>query len=147
MPIYDDRLTNHPVWASLAAAREAVDATRDKLADPEQIEERAHIEATLNYLEGRLDTLDAQLVPFAPIDNINSNLEQISVSLRQFEENPGNRDILDQADSHAHGILTYLAQLPEATTSEVENLREVGARYRRSMSAQIGPRSTASERQ
>jgi hypothetical protein len=85
-----------------------------------------------------LNTLDAQLVPFAPIDNINSNLEQISVSLRQFEDNPGNRDILDQADSHAHGILSYLAQLPEATTSEVENLREVGARYRRSMSAQIG---------
>jgi hypothetical protein len=138
MPIYDDRLANHPVWASLAAAREAVDATRDKLADPEQIEEHAHIEATLSYLEGRLDTLDAQLVPFAPIDNINSNLEQISVSLRQFEENPGNRDILDQADSHAHGILTYLAQLPEATINEVENLREVGARYRRSMSAQIG---------
>ena len=99
--MYDDRLANHPVWASLAAAREAVDATRDKLADPEQIEEHAHIEATLNYLEGRLDTLDAQLVPFAPIDNINSNLEQISVSLRQFEENPGNRDILDQADSHS----------------------------------------------
>jgi TolA-binding protein len=36
------------------------------------------------------------------------------------------------------GILAYLAQLPVVTGSEVENLREVGTRYRKSMSAQVG---------
>jgi hypothetical protein len=74
MAIYDDRLENHPIWASLAAARQAIDATRDKLPDPEQIEEHTHIEAILNYLDGRLKTIDAQLVPFPPIDAISTNL-------------------------------------------------------------------------
>jgi hypothetical protein len=138
MAMYDDRLESHPLWASLPAVREALDATRDKSADPEQIEEHAHIEAILNLLERRLDALDAQFVPLAPLDSINSNLVELSASLRQFEANPGNRPILDQADNQAYGILSYLAQLPEPTVDETENLREVGARYRRSMSAQIG---------
>ncbi len=47
MAIYDERLENHPIWASQAAALEVLDATRDKLADPEQVEVHAHIEAVL----------------------------------------------------------------------------------------------------
>jgi hypothetical protein len=139
MAIYDDRLEQHPIWAALAAAREAVDRTRDKLADPEQIEIHAHVEAVLNYLEARLNGLDAQLVSFGPIDAIYNNLQQVDASLDQFEANPGNRAILDQADTQALGVLSYLGQLPEmSSTNEVENLREVGARYRRSMGGQVG---------
>lgn len=139
MAIYDDRLEQHPVWATLAAAREALSETRDKLSDPEQVEEHAHIEAVLNYVELRLQGLDAQLAPFAPIDGIANTLQQVANTLRQFEANPGNRPILDQADTQANGVLSYLGQLPEmSTTSEVENLREVGARYRRSMGGQVG---------
>jgi len=138
MAIYDERLTTHAVWASLAAAHEALDATRDKLADPEQIEEHAHIEAVLNYLQARLNTLDADLAPLAPIDSIHNNLTQLAASLVQFEANPGNRPVLDQADNQAIGILSYLTQLPVTTTvAETENLREIGIRYRRSMSAQV----------
>jgi hypothetical protein len=138
MAIYDDRLEAHPVWASLPTVREALDATRDKVADPEQVEVHARIEAVLDYAEGRLRLADAQIVPFNVMDSVSGNLQQVEASLRQFEANPGNRTILDQADNQASGILAYLAQIPVATAQDVENLREVGARYRRSMSAQIG---------
>lgn len=138
MPLYDEQLENHPIWGSLSATREPLEEARDKLADPEQVEIHARIEAILNLIDARLQTLDAQLVHFPALDNSNASLQAVAQSLRQFNDSPGNRGVLDQADSQAAGILAHLALLPSPTTDDVENLREIGARYRQSMSGQFG---------
>lgn len=138
MALYDERLESHPVWASLSAAREPLEEARDHLADPEQVSIHARVEAILNLLDARLQTLDAQLLYFGALDNIASNLQQLTASLQQFNTNPGNRAILDQTESQASGMLAYLVQLPPPTAADVENLREIGARYRQSMSGHIG---------
>ncbi|HEU5371950.1 MAG TPA: hypothetical protein VFU51_06135 [Gaiellaceae bacterium] len=137
MPIYDDRLDQHPVWGSISGARQALEETTDKLSDPEQKEIHARIGAVLDYAELRLKETDAQLTPVSVLDSISATAQQVGVSLRQFAANPGNRPILDQTDNQANGVLTYLAQLP-TTGADGESLREVGARYRRSMQAQVG---------
>ncbi len=126
------------MWASLSAAREPLEEARDKLADPEQVSVHARVEAILNLLEGRLQTIDAQVAYFGALDSIDSNLQTLAASLQQFNDNPGSRPILDQAETQVTGILAYLAQIPPPTAADVENLREIGTRYRKSMSGHIG---------
>lgn len=138
MSLYDEQLENHPIWGSLSATREPLEQSRDKLADPEQVEIHARIEAILNLVDSRLLKLDAQLVHFPALDNINASLQAVAQSVRQFNDSPGNRGVLDQADNQAGGILAYLAQVPSPTADDVENLRQIGVRYRQSMSGHIG---------
>jgi hypothetical protein len=138
MALFDQQLESHPVWASLVALRKPLEDAREQLADPEQIALHSRVEAILSLLDSRLRALDAQLVYFSPLDSINGNLQQVAASLEQFNANPGHRPYLDQAESQASGILAYLAQQPALAPTDVENLREIGARYRQSMSGHIG---------
>lgn len=138
MNLYDEQLTNHPVWAELTAARQPLEDAHENAADPDQVSIIARVEAVLAFTEARFNTLDAQLIHFGPIDSIAANLQQLTASLQRFNEAPGNRAFLDQAESQVSGILAYLAQLPLPTPDYGENLREIGARYRQSMSGHIG---------
>ena len=95
MALYDEQLENHPIWGSLGAAREPLEQAREHLADPEQVEIHARIEAILSFLESRLEALDAQLTYYPPLDNGNASLQAVAQSLRQFNDSPGNRDHLD----------------------------------------------------
>jgi hypothetical protein len=143
MAIYDDRLAQHAIWASLASATSAVEASRESLADPEQIEIHAHIEAVVTYLNLRLASVDAQIVNFSSIDNIRANLDEITSDLSQLPSDPGNRALLDRADAHADGSIAFIAQVPAPTGEVIEDLREIGARYRKSMTAQVAQLSAS----
>lgn len=137
MTLYDDHFDSHPVWASTGVVREALEEVADKLADPQQISIHARIEAVVNLVASRRDVLDAQLVQFGVLDSIDQNVQNLVNALHQFRDNPGNRDVLNAADTFATGILSYLVQLPPPTATDVESLHEIGARYRASMSGHM----------
>lgn len=138
MTLYDERYDSHPVWASVGVVREALAEVADKLADSEQVAIHARIGAVVDLVARRRDVLDAQLVQFGVLDSIDQNLQNVLNALHQFRDNAGNRDVLNGADTFATGILSYLVQLPPPTATVVEDLHEIGARYRASMTGHMG---------
>lgn len=69
MNLYDEQLTNHPVWADLAASRQPLEDAKDNAADPDQVNIIARVEAVLTFTEARLRTLDAQIIHFGPLEH------------------------------------------------------------------------------
>lgn len=131
MSQWTDRITNHPVWASMESLGVAISSALESTAiSSDAIDTLERIREFLNFSVKRLSSTSPSLVAPQSLDTLNGSLAQIKAYVESYTSN-GDMTTLNTASNYTDSAINNVAQiLGTKSLDEMILLNETSVRYR-----------------
>jgi len=128
-----ERFNNHPFRASWQNVKSTLaNANLDDQTVLTSVAELGRLRKVISYLDGLLEAIDPELMPLSVLDSFNDQASNCATQIGEFNNNK-NIGHIQNANSHADNLLTYIRPYMVAGGRTAKALRQAAAAYSEAM--------------